>query len=147
MQERVAGFLRSEADREHANAPLDRVRHGVERLDPSVARTVGQQHDDVRHVAAGAGRHRRRRGPIFRSVADRRDIRVRLGDGVDPLQHRRADGGAAPGREGLDRVDERLAVGRRRNAQLREAGEDDEGHPYVLRLVLDELASGVLRNG
>ena len=39
----------------HAHAPLDRVGHGVERLDPAVVGAVGQEHDDVRHVAVGAG--------------------------------------------------------------------------------------------
>ena len=62
-----------------------------------------------------------------------------LGDGVEPLQHGRADRGAVPGREAVDRGDERLAVGRRRDGQLGEAGEDDEAHAHALRLVLDEL--------
>ena len=148
MQERAAGFARSEADREHANAPLDRVRHGVERLDPSVARAVGQQHDDVRHVAAGAGR-RRRAGGGPSSGASPTGGTFGFASAIASIPFSIAAPMAVPRPvvRDVDRVDERLAVGRRRNAQLREAGEDDEGHPYVLRLVLDELAGGVLRNG
>ena len=42
--------------------------------------------------------------------------------------------------------DQRLAVGRRRNGQLGEPGEDDEADPDALGLLLDELARGVLRD-
>ena len=51
-----------------------------------------------------------------------------------------------PRREAVDRSDERLAVGRRGNGQLRESREDDEAHAHALRLLLDERAGGVLRD-
>ena len=50
MHARSRGVRRPEADRVDAHAPLDRVRHGVERLDPPRVPAVGEQHDDVRHV-------------------------------------------------------------------------------------------------
>ena len=94
------GVLGPEADRVDANAALDRVRHGVERLDPAVARAVGQEHDDVRHVAVRTGLRacRRRSGPSGASPTGG-TFGIRLGDRVDALQHRRADGGATAGRE------------------------------------------------
>ena len=100
------------------------------------------------HVAVGAGRSPRAGAePVSGASPTGATSRVRLGDGVERLQHRRADGGAAADRERVDRVDERLAVGRRRDGQLREAREDDEAHPDALRLVLDELARRLLRDG
>jgi hypothetical protein len=50
------GGGRPEADREDADASLDRVRHCVEGLDAPVARSVGEEHDDVGHVAVTPGR-------------------------------------------------------------------------------------------
>ena len=60
-------------------------------------------------AAAGAGAVAARRRPACDAGFD-------LGDRVEPLQHGRADRGAAPGREAVDRGDERLAIGRRRHA-------------------------------
>ena len=111
----LRGLGRAEADRVDAHPPLDRVGHGVERLDPAGVPAVGQEHDDVRHVVVGAlgragrcrlggrsgalrrtGRRRRRRRPAAPPGSPRRSRRS--------LQHRRADRRAAAGRERVDRV-------------------------------------------
>ena len=80
-------------------------------------------------------------------VADRLYARVDLGDRVEALEHRRADRGAAAGRESVERLEELLALGRRRHDQLGESREHDEPHPGAFRLVLDERARGRLGHG
>ena len=96
------GFVRAEADREDANAA---ARPRTARRRAARSRGCSRRRSGARRCPARSRWRRARaqsagRWTVLGSVADRRDVRVRLGDRVEPLQHRRADRGAAPGREG-----------------------------------------------
>ena len=156
-----SGMGGAEADRVDPDPTGDGVRDGLERGDTAVVGAVGQQDDDVGHVAV-LGRLAAAPGPVTRGrrpgwrgpaglrrgergarhgVADRLDLGVDLGDGVERLQDRRADGGARAGAEVVESLVQRAAVRRRWRRQARRSRRRATRPICVpLRLCVDELA-------
>ena len=75
VQTICVGFVGAEADRVHAHPAVGGLLGGVDRLDAPRVGAVGEQHDDVGHVAARVRRRGRRR---FRA-------RCRPASGAEPV--------------------------------------------------------------